>query len=132
MIRKSGNRFSEKIMRKQSMIRKSGNRFSEKIMRKQALDDARHLVEVKARRAREQHAAIAITERAEKVRFDMRAGEEFAIDTVIVEARHRPAIEPERPRRHDEIGPLQRAVAEGGLGDLLRLCLLYTSPSPRD
>src|SRR5271166_4880963 len=34
MIRKSGNRFSEKIMRKQkvgSMIRKSGNRFSEKI-----------------------------------------------------------------------------------------------------
>jgi phosphopantetheinyl transferase (holo-ACP synthase) len=38
MIRKSGNRFSEKIMLKQeyeSMIRKSGNRFSEKIMLKQ-------------------------------------------------------------------------------------------------
>jgi hypothetical protein len=35
MIRKSGNRFSEKIMRKhKSTIRKSGNRFSEKIMRK--------------------------------------------------------------------------------------------------
>jgi hypothetical protein len=33
MIRKSGNRFSEKIMLHQkSMIRKSGNRFSEKIM----------------------------------------------------------------------------------------------------
>src|SRR6266404_4167194 len=33
MIRKSGNRFSEKIMlQRQSMIRKSGNRFSEKIM----------------------------------------------------------------------------------------------------
>jgi hypothetical protein len=34
MIRKSGNRFSEKIMLKQkkSMIRKSGNRLSEKIM----------------------------------------------------------------------------------------------------
>jgi hypothetical protein len=34
MIRKSGNRFSEKIMRHKnlSMIRKSGNRFSEKIM----------------------------------------------------------------------------------------------------
>jgi hypothetical protein len=37
MIRKSGYRFSEKIMLKQkkSMIRKSGNRFSEKIMLKQ-------------------------------------------------------------------------------------------------
>jgi hypothetical protein len=36
MIPKSGNRFSEKIMRKlKSMIPKSGNRFSKKIMRKQ-------------------------------------------------------------------------------------------------
>jgi hypothetical protein len=36
MIRKSGNRFSDKIMLKQkSMIRKSGNRFSDKIMLKQ-------------------------------------------------------------------------------------------------
>jgi hypothetical protein len=36
MIRKSGHRFSEKIMLKQkrSMVRKSGNRFSEKIMLK--------------------------------------------------------------------------------------------------
>jgi hypothetical protein len=34
MIRKSGNRFSDKIMlnQEQSMIRKSGNRFSDKIM----------------------------------------------------------------------------------------------------
>jgi len=35
MIRKSGNRFSEEIMLKQSMIRKSGNRFSEEIILKQ-------------------------------------------------------------------------------------------------
>jgi hypothetical protein len=36
MIRKSGNRFSEKIMHNQKrMIRKSGNRFSEKIMHNQ-------------------------------------------------------------------------------------------------
>jgi len=36
MIPKSGYRFSEKIMRKQSrMIPKSGRRFSDKIMRKQ-------------------------------------------------------------------------------------------------
>ena len=32
MIPKSGNRFSDKIMRKKSMIPKSGNRFSDKIM----------------------------------------------------------------------------------------------------
>jgi hypothetical protein len=35
MIRKSGSRFSEKIMLRQSMIRKSGSRFSEKIMLRQ-------------------------------------------------------------------------------------------------
>ncbi len=36
MIRKSGNRFCDKIMRQQnSMIRKSGNRFCDKIMRQQ-------------------------------------------------------------------------------------------------
>jgi hypothetical protein len=39
MIRKSGNRFSEKIMLQQNcMIRKSGNRFSEKIMLQQNLE----------------------------------------------------------------------------------------------
>jgi hypothetical protein len=40
MIPKSGNRFSEKIMRKQKHIRmipKSGNQFSEKIMRESVL-----------------------------------------------------------------------------------------------
>ncbi len=36
MIRKSGNRFCDKIMRQQNgMIRKSGNRFCDKIMRQQ-------------------------------------------------------------------------------------------------
>jgi len=34
MSRKSGNRFSDKDMRKISMSRKSGNRFSDKDMRK--------------------------------------------------------------------------------------------------
>jgi len=42
MIPKSGNRFSEKIMRQQkSMIPKSGNRFSEKIMLQQNVGAAR-------------------------------------------------------------------------------------------
>jgi hypothetical protein len=44
MIRKSGRRFSEKIMRRQkSMIRKSGRRFSEKIMRHQKYRSARRI-----------------------------------------------------------------------------------------
>jgi hypothetical protein len=36
MTRKSGNRFSEKVMRQPEnrMTRKSGNRFSEKVMRR--------------------------------------------------------------------------------------------------
>jgi hypothetical protein len=40
MIPKSGNRFSDKIMRKENIVRmipKSGNRFSDKIMRKQKI-----------------------------------------------------------------------------------------------
>jgi len=40
MIPKSGNRFSDKIMRKESiMIPKSVNRFSDKIVRKQNARD---------------------------------------------------------------------------------------------
>jgi hypothetical protein len=39
MIPKSGNRFSDKIMRKQNiaMVRISGNRFSDNIMREQKI-----------------------------------------------------------------------------------------------
>jgi hypothetical protein len=41
MIPKSGDRFSDKIMRQQKvMIPKSGNRFSDKIMRQQKIRDA--------------------------------------------------------------------------------------------
>ncbi len=80
------------------MIRKSGYRFSEKIMLKQALDYSRHLVEIEARRAREQNAPIAIAETAQEVGLDAGAGEELAIDAVIVEARHRPAVQAQRHR----------------------------------
>ena len=56
------------------------------------LDDPRHLVEAEARRARKQALGIAISQIAEEVRFDVGAGEEFAIDALSVEAGHRPAI----------------------------------------
>ena len=58
-----------------------------------------------------------------KLDLTLGTGEEFAIDAFIVEARHRPAIESERARRHDQIGPLQSAVAEGGVEDLLLVAL---------
>src|SRR6266478_6197921 len=40
-------------------------------------------------------------------------GEEFPIDSLIVEPRHRSAVETDGPRRHDKVGALQAAVAEG-------------------
>ena len=55
---------------------------------------------------------VAIAEIAEEVRLPAPVGKELGIHLGIVEARHRPAIEPERPRRDDQIGALQRAVAE--------------------
>src|SRR6185437_11031176 len=55
---------------------------------------------------------IAMADAAEEVRFHPRAREEFRIHLGIVEARHRAAIEPERACGDNEIGALQRAVAE--------------------
>ena len=72
---------------------------------------------------REQRARIAIAEIAQEVRLDVGAGEEIAVDSLVVEARHRPAIEPQRPRRHDQIGAFQRAVAEGGVENFLVVAL---------
>src|SRR5207302_10613808 len=50
---------------------------------------------------------------ADKIRSDLAAGEEFPVDRVVVEARHWPAIESNRPRRDNEVTALQAAVAEG-------------------
>ena len=60
-----------------------------------------------------------MTDGAEEVRLDLRAGEELLVDAGIVEARHGTAIQPQRARRQDEIGALQCAVPEGRrLGEL--------------
>src|SRR5262245_62132188 len=59
-----------------------------------------------------------MAEIAQEIRFDVGAGEELAIDAGIVEAGHRSGVEAERPRSHDQIGALQRAVAESGVEDL--------------
>src|SRR5512135_1629686 len=75
-----------------------------------SLNYSRHLVEIESRRAGEQDAPVAIAETAQEIGLDARAGKKFAVDARIVEARHRPAIEAERPRRHDQISALQCAV----------------------
>src|SRR5690242_17072560 len=53
-----------------------------------------------------------MTDTADEVRFDPCAGEEFLVDGVVVEARHRAAIQTERARCENEITALQRAVAK--------------------
>src|SRR5580692_8944733 len=74
--------------------------------------DAAGFLEGKPRIARARASLVAITDIAEEIRFDPRIGEKFAIDTRIVEAGHRTAIETQRARRDDKITSLQRAVAE--------------------
>src|SRR5260221_3740137 len=85
--------------------------------RGRALQDLADLVEAEARAALEQLAGVAVAEIYQEVRLGLAVGEEFGIDLGVVEARHRSAIEADRARRDDEIGALQRTVAErGGLG----------------
>ena len=63
-------------------------------------------------------ACLAITNTANEIGFDARAGKEGRVDTGIVEARHRTAVEPERTRRDDEIRSLQTPITHGrDLGD---------------
>ena len=64
------------------------------------------------RRARIELARIAVAEVAEEVRFDRRPGEERRVHLRVVEAGHRPAIQPERPRRQHEVRALQRTIAQ--------------------
>src|SRR5687768_15586063 len=74
--------------------------------------DPAGLVETQPRRAREDAGRIAAAEVDQEVGTPVRAGEERRIDHGVVEARHRPAIQPQRARREQEISALQAAVAQ--------------------
>src|SRR5689334_13294523 len=87
-----------------------------------ASKDLGDLVELEAGPSWLQARRIPVTEIAQKVRLDVCACEELLVHAGIVEARHRPAIEPQRARRHDEVSALQRAVAQR---DDLRLLGLF-------
>src|SRR5437899_3944169 len=67
-------------------------------------------LEAKARRARMELARVAVAEIAEKIGFDRRAREKRLIHLGVVEARHRAAIEPQRPSGEQEIRALERTV----------------------
>src|SRR5437763_14299203 len=58
---------------------------------------------------------ITVADIAEKIRFYRAVGKEFAINTLVVETRHRSAIKTKSARRENEISALKRTVAERGL-----------------
>jgi hypothetical protein len=66
------------------------------------VNDLRHLIEAKARRARHQYGFAAMLKRAEKIGFDLAFGGKFPVDARIVEAGHRPRAEAERPCGDDQ------------------------------
>src|SRR5712671_6542353 len=70
------------------------------------------LLEVEARRARMELARIAVTEVAKEIRFDRRPREERRVHLGVVEARHRAAVEPQRPGGQHEVRALQRRVPQ--------------------
>lgn len=79
------------------------------------------LVEVETRSAWTEIGRVAVAQIANEVHAPLAVGEELRVHLLGVEAGHRAAIETERARRKHEVSALQRAVAEGGLLDVLRL-----------
>src|ERR1700683_3992189 len=79
-------------------------------LRSLGLGPATGLLKTKARIARKHGSWIAVANAADKVRLDPRAGKKDLIHASVVEARHGAAVQSQRPRSDDEVGPLQRPV----------------------
>src|SRR6202140_1921126 len=75
------------------------------------LGPATGLLKTKARIARKHGRWIAVANAADEVRLDSRAREKGLIDAGVVEARHRAAVQSQRPRSDDEVSALQRSVS---------------------
>src|SRR5437867_7934469 len=78
------------------------------------LDDPALLLEAQPGIARKELRRLAVAQVDEEVRLPPAVGKKCRVHHRIVEAGHRAAVEADRARRDDEIGALQRAVAEGG------------------
>ena len=77
------------------------------------LKDRGDLLESETRTPRIEFRRIAKADVDQEIRFRRPAGEELRIDLGVVEAAHRPGVEPDRAQRQQQIGALQRAVAKG-------------------
>src|SRR5207302_1192382 len=78
------------------------------------LDDPALLLEAEPGVARKELRRVAVAQVDEEVRLPSAVGEKRRVHHRVVEARHRAAVEADRACRDDEVGALQRAVAEGG------------------
>src|SRR5262245_22271100 len=76
------------------------------------LNDLARFVEFEPRAAVKYLRPIALSQVAQEVRFDGRAREELCVDARIPEAGHRSGVDTERPRGDDEVGALERAIAQ--------------------
>jgi hypothetical protein len=75
------------------------------------------LVELEARVALEDLRRVALAEVAQEIRLPGRAREELLVDGGVVEPGHRARVDVEGARHENEVGALQRAVAQRrGLG----------------
>ena len=79
-----------------------------------ASEQGTRLFEGQARTAAIHLRGIAVAEVADEVRPDGSPGEELRVDSGVVEARHRSAIQPDRTRGNHEICALERRIAKRG------------------
>src|SRR5437879_3703878 len=70
------------------------------------------LLKVEARGARIELAGVAVSEVAKEIRLDRRPREERLVHLGVVEARHRAAVEPQRPGGQHEVRALERRVPQ--------------------
>src|SRR5581483_4050497 len=79
---------------------------------RRASDEARDLVDVESRIAREQLRVVTVAEVDEHDRRRAAVRKELRVDHRLVEAAHRAGVEPQCARRDDEVAALQRRVHE--------------------
>src|SRR2546426_6075822 len=92
------------------------------------LQNDTRLFEFQPRVARKELAAVSISKVADKIHSPFAVREKLSIHCVRIEAGHRPAIESQSSCSQNEIGALQRTVAEGGF---IYQCLIPCEPGAR-
>jgi len=91
------------------------------------LDNLARFRKLQAWRSREKLACITISQITNEVRFIVALGEKLPIDTLLIEARHRTAVQSEGSSSKNEVAALKRAVSERRSLDQL---LVTSKPRP--